>query len=119
MERSRRSAAERHRRTAPEKIERNARRKKALTSQVPAWADRTAAARYYRAAEMLRQIGLAIVVDHYLPLRGREVCGLHVADNLRLADAAENARKGAALPDDTHVEGPLMGQFVRVEVGDG
>lgn len=56
-------------------------------------------ARAYRLARALRDLGVNAVVDHWLPLRGKTVCGLHVQTNLVLAHHEDNGRKRAAVPD--------------------
>lgn len=56
---------------------------------LPSWADHKAIEDLY--AEAARY---GLEVDHIIPLRGREVCGLHVEGNLRLLSKEENQRKG-------------------------
>jgi hypothetical protein len=56
---------------------------------LPAWSDLKAIERLY--ADAARQ---GLEVDHVIPLKGKQVCGLHVAGNLRLLTKLENQRKG-------------------------
>lgn len=60
-------------------------RKKAM----PTWANRQVINAIYAAARRQN-----MTVDHIVPLRGTNVCGLHVENNLQLLSREDNARKG-------------------------
>lgn len=61
---------------------------------IPTWADLAAIERLYTEAA-----GLGMHVDHFYPLQGKTVCGLHVANNLCLLSPLENLKKGNRLLD--------------------
>jgi hypothetical protein len=61
----------------------------------PVWADQAAIAAVYAEAQRLTvQTGTVHHVDHFYPLQGKNVSGLHVAGNLRVIPALQNLRKG-------------------------
>lgn len=61
----------------------------------PVWADLEEIKEIYRAAaQVTAATGTMHHVDHIVPLRGRTVCGLHVACNLRVIARIENIAKG-------------------------
>lgn len=52
---------------------------------------------YEQAAELSKITGERYVVDHIVPLRSHEVCGLHVPWNLRVITQEENLKKSNKL----------------------
>lgn len=60
----------------------------------PPWANQKAIEWFYQEAERLRQkTGVAHEVDHIIPLNGKNVSGLHVANNLQVLRKVDNRKK--------------------------
>jgi hypothetical protein len=84
----------------PEKGVAKVQRRNAMKLQaVPVWANLDAIERHYANARYLTEVtGCQHHVDHIIPLRGNNVCGLHVENNLRAIPHFLNTRKGNSLP---------------------
>jgi hypothetical protein len=59
----------------------------------PAWANHADTVAVYAEAARRRRLGMDATVDHIIPLHGKEVCGLHIASNMRIIPRSENSSK--------------------------
>lgn len=76
-------------------ISRSRARKEHIKQATPPWVNMAAIdAIYCEARRLTEQTGVPYDVDHIIPLRGVNVCGLHVAENLQVLTATENRSKG-------------------------
>lgn len=67
----------------------------------PVWADLEAIKRVYKqCSKMSLDGGVKYHVDHIIPIRHKEVCGLHCEFNLQILTAAENQSKGNSFTTD-------------------
>lgn len=76
-------------------------RREAKEQACPPWADlKVIESIYVTAREMTQQTGTVYEVDHWIPLKSKLVCGLHVENNLRIITRDENRRKSNNLIED-------------------
>ena len=100
---------ERERRKLPHRrashAESTRRRRAAKGLQTPKWADLDKIRSIYESARVLgEKFGVTYHVDHIIPLNGKDICGLHVENNLQLLECSLNLSKGNKT--NTHFELP-------------
>lgn len=79
------------------------RRQAIMAFAAPEWRDRKAIRKIYKARDLLNKQFPEYApfhVDHIVPIGGKKVTGLHVAENLRVIPAAENIKKNNKWSDD-------------------
>lgn len=82
-------------------IARKAKRKAAKRRAAVAWANEEAMKVLYKEAARLTQTtGVRHEVDHFYPLQGELVCGLHCEANLQILTKEENIRKLNRMPEE-------------------
>ena len=72
----------------------NARRRSLKIQATPVWVDHETMSGIYYLATLFNRTGLALHVDHIVPLNSDTVCGLHCEANLQLLSASDNKSKG-------------------------
>ena len=80
-----------------------AKRKADKRNATPPWVDKRDIKMFYDLAKQFEKMvpgEIVLHVDHIAPIRGRNVCGLHVPWNLQILEATENLRKAARLVDE-------------------
>ena len=61
----------------------------------PQWANQAKIEHFYRLAKILTKVkGVPQEVDHKVPLQGKNICGLHVHENLKVMPMSDNRSKG-------------------------
>ena len=79
----------------------SAKRRAAISRATPTWANFEAIATVYEQSQEISNLtGIEHNVDHYYPINGKTVCGLHVQENLQVIAKQENLDKGDRHPDD-------------------
>jgi len=70
-----------------------AKRRSSKKTATPPWADINSIKEIYAQALRMKNSGLDVEVDHVIPLVHNLVCGLHVAENLKIISKQDNRKK--------------------------
>ena len=91
---------ERYKRTNKGTVNATTRKRQAQKiNATPAWADLEQIKRIYTlCAKVSERTGVLHHVDHIIPLKGKDVCGLHTEKNLRVIPAKMNLEKSNKYP---------------------
>lgn len=69
-----------------------------IASSTPKWADLDKIKQIYKcASDLKKQTGILYEVDHIVPLKGKNVCGLHSEHNLQIIEMSKNRQKAYKL----------------------
>lgn len=73
----------------------NAKRKAIKLKATPCWSNNDIIQSYYNVCNFFNEVNgfTKYHVDHIIPLQGKNVCGLHVQNNLQIILATDNLRK--------------------------
>ena len=70
------------------------------SNSLPLWANRDKIKKIYQEAVLLsHKTGQKYEVDHIIPLKNENICGLHVDSNLRIITKTENIKKSNDFSD--------------------
>ena len=79
---------------------RDAKRRASELNATPSWADQNQIKRIYNLCRKVSEkTGVEHHVDHIIPLQGKDICGLHVENNLAIIPAKMNLSKGNSFGD--------------------
>ena len=80
---------------SPQIAKKIAAREARLREATPSWVNKQAIAAFYKTVAILtRKTGVLYSVDHIMPLKGTNSCGLHVPWNLQVIPLGDNIAKG-------------------------
>lgn len=93
---SQKEANKKFRSKNPDKIETyRLGREMSVIERTPGWADKHAIRNYYLQCKSISDAtGVVYSVDHIIPLRGKYVSGLNVAENMQIIKREKNSKKG-------------------------
>lgn len=92
--------AKRHRKNNPALgVALNVKYRATKLKRTPTWANHFEIKMFYDVAKVLSRGGVLFHVDHILPLRGKEVSGFHVEDNLQILPWYKNLKKSSKFMD--------------------